>query len=222
MPLKDNLYLGITGHDPDDLISKIEDLDRLEIDTAGLFLELLTKTQREEVYEAISKSSLNEFPLVHIRNDMNKDEVKMLVENYNATYLTIHEEGFKYLDKWHGFYKKLFLEMNYDNSIITKVDVDRIGGFCVDLSHFKAAEEDWTKEFNYILEKRNKKRLFKCNHLSGFSFEKNTDLHDPISLKAFDYVATLPDFVFGDVIAIEIMNSIPEQIGIIEYVKELL
>ena len=77
-----------------------------------------------------------------------------LFKNFNSRYLTIHEDSFKIMKKWRGHYKRLFLEMNYNNLIPRLVDVKRIGGFCVDMSHFKSAEERWTNEFEYIFKRK--------------------------------------------------------------------
>jgi hypothetical protein len=221
MSLRNRLYLGITGRNADDLIQKIEAIDKMEIDTAGLFLELLSKKEREKVYDALKNSAPKKFPLVHIRNGMSRDELNLLTENYGAKYLTIHETSFQYLKKWHGYFKNLFVELNFDNRLSSDVDIQRVGGFCIDIAHFKAAAEKWSKEFEYVLDRRKNEDLFKCNHLSGYSYKNNTDLHEATSLHDFDYIENIPDFILGDVVCIEVMNSISEQIGFMEYIKSL-
>jgi hypothetical protein len=114
------------------------------------------------------------------------------------------------------------LEFDYNNYIPGGVKVKKIGGFCVDLAHFKAGEEKWSREFEYTLKRRNEDTLFACNHLSGYSFEKNSDEHFPNSPKYFNYLKTLPDFVFGQVIAIEIYKSIKQQIEFRKYILRIL
>jgi hypothetical protein len=126
------------------------------------------------------------------------------------------------LEKWRGFYKHLFLEMDTNNFVPSFVDVHEIGGFCVDLAHFKVDEEKWSKEFEYIFKRENVHRYFVCNHLSGYSFKKNKDLHKAKSIKDFDYVNTLPKFLFGEIIAIEVRNKISEQLEFKKYAAELL
>jgi len=153
---------------------------------------------------------------------MTRDELELLIKKYKAKYLTIHENSFKVMNKWHGFYRKLYLEMNYDNSVASDVKVKKIGGFCVDLSHFKSAEEKWSKEFKYTLKRRQKRKTFASNHLNGYSYKENHDLHTITSLKQFDYLKTLPEFVFGKVIAIEVFNSIEEQLKFKKHVIKLL
>jgi len=144
------------------------------------------------------------------------------VKNFGSLYLTIHEDSFNVMQKWRGFFKRLYLEMNTDNFISRKVDVSRIGGFCIDLAHFKVEATKWSKEFIYIFNRRATKRYFKCNHLNGYSYEKNTDIHFPKKLSDFDYLKTLPKFVFGDVIALEMDNSISTQLKYKDYIVDIL
>ncbi len=112
--------------------------------------------------------------------------------------------------------------MNYDDVVDSFVRIKKIGGFCIDFSHFKAAEEKWSKEFEYILKRRKKSWLFGCNHLNGYSYEENTDLHTVRSLKSFNYLKTLPEFLFGQAIGIETNNSITEQLKFKKYLVKML
>ena len=143
-------------------------------------------------------------------------------DKFDSCYFTIHEDDFKGLEKWRGYYKKLFLELNADNFLSELVKVEKIGGFCIDLSHFKKAEQKWSQEFTYVISKKNTPYLFACNHLNGYSYEKNTDLHTVNSLKEFDYLKTIPKFLFGQVIGLECNNSITEQLKFKTYLVKML
>jgi len=216
------ITVGITGNKEIHWKSKLTEIEKLKIDRASLFLEQFPgRIQREKIYNAVLNSRIKQIPLIHICNEMNKDELLFLLKKFKNPCLTIHESSFKYLGKWNGLHKHLFLEMNYNNRIPKNVDVSKIGGFCVDLAHFKAAEEKFTKEFAYEFSERNKK-YFKCNHLSGYSFKSNLDVHQPKSVKEFDYLKTLPGFVFGKTMAIEVYNSIAEQLHFKDYIVNLL
>lgn len=217
-----NIFLSLTGETEEDWRSKIKEINSYNIDTIALFLEMYKKPQRKKIYEALEKSCVKKIPLVHIKNDMTKDELKYLCEKYDNPCLTIHEDSFYKLAEWKGYHKQLYLEMNYDNSIAKNVDVSKIGGFCIDLSHFKTTEEKWSKEFEYVTDKRKNKKLFKCNHLNGYSYKKNRDMHIISSFDEFEYLKTLPLFVFGDIIALEVFNSISDQIMYKKYIVSLL
>jgi len=225
------IIVGITGNKTIHWQSKLSEIEKYKIIKAALFLECFKQSQRQKIYQALLGSAIKSIPLVHIRNDMTRQELKFLSENFGSQYFTIHEDSFKALAKWRGYYKKLFLELNTDNFVSEIVDVEKIGGFCVDLSHFKAAEQKWSHEFTYIISqnnknnkkiKKNKQFLFACNHLNGYSYKKNTDLHTVNSFQDFDYLKTIPKFLFGQVIALECNNSITEQLKFKQYLVKML
>jgi hypothetical protein len=116
----------------------------------------------------------------------------------------------------------LILELHSDNHIPKTKQLEKIGGFCIDFSHFKASEERWTKEFDYVLKKRKLKKHFIGNHLNGYDPVKKVDMHTVKSLKDFDYLKTLPKFIFGKYIALETFNSIKEQLKFKEYLCNFL
>lgn len=220
------ILLGITGEN-DDWQQKLDDLTNLGISEAALFLERFEQDQRKNIYRALMGSSLKNIPLCHIRNDMEIEELVFLEAKFKTKYYTVHENSFRFLDKWPGFEKKLYLEMDWNDSISLKVAIERIGGFCVDFSHFKAASVDFTKEFYYTYSKnlpagRHSKKYFKCNHLNGYNEKRNSDIHIVKSLKEFDYLKTLPQFLFGKAIGLETENEISEQIKFKNYLVGLL
>lgn len=218
--LKERLLIGLTAKKGKGWKRKLEDINRHNIKRIALFIEEIEKNKRNELYNALLKSKIREIPIVHIRGDTEKKELIFLKKNFKSEYFTIHEEHFKNMDKWAGFYKKLYLELNQDNFVSKKVQVQRIGGFCVDLSHFKVAEEKWFKEFEYIMNKK-KSESFKCNHLNGYSPKKNSEVHFIKSLKDFDYIKTPPKFLFGNFIALEVYNPISEQLKFKKYLIKL-
>lgn len=216
------IFVGITGWKEKHWKDKIKEIEKFKITAVSLFLEQFKKRQREKIYKSLLASSIKKIPLVHIRGDMEKEELVFLAKNFGSSYFTIHEDEFKVMKKWAGFYKNLFLEMNVDSFVSRAVKVNKIGGFCIDLSHFKIEKEKWSKEFEYILKRRNTHRYFACNHLNGYSPSKNSDMHTVKSLKDFDYLTTLPKFLFGKIIAIEAYNSISEQLKFKRYLSRLL
>jgi len=218
---ENRIFFGITGEKDKDWQQKLNDLNKLRIKEAALFLETFDQSQRKKIYRALLDTGIKKIPLCHISNDMEVEELTFLESKFNTEYFTIHERSFGFLDKWKGFEKKLYLEMNADDYISPGVEVEKIGGFCVDLSHFKIALAEWTKDFDYTYLKKEIAN-FSCNHLNGYSEEKNTDLHIIESLKDFDYLKTLPEFIFGNVIGLEVENDIAEQIKFKKYLVKLL
>lgn len=223
MKNKFNILVSITGSLQKDWQDKLQEITDFKIQEIALFLEIFEKEQRKKIYQALLTSNVKSIPLVHIRHDMTKDELQFLKDNYKTKYFTCHEENFVHDDikKWQGFYKDIYLEMNFDNFVSKKVMVEKIGGFCIDLAHFKVGLEKLSKDFEYIFERKNKK-LFACNHLNGWNPERNIDMHTINNLLDFDYLKTLPEFIFGKYIALETFNSIKGQLAFKKYLIKLL
>lgn len=214
------LLVGITGKNVEELKEKIIEIEKFGIKRVSVFLTFLNPTAKRKIYELLLSSKIKEIPLVHLRNDMDSTEIKFFVNNFNTKCFTIHESSFKYLKKWKNFHKKLFLEFNYDNKISKNTNLEKIGGFCIDFSHFKASQERKTKECVYVYE--HKKELFLGNHLNGYDSKLMLDMHEVKSIKDFDYLKTLPKFIFGKYIALEMFNSIEEQLKFKKYLEKFL
>jgi hypothetical protein len=210
--LDKKILISITGRKKKEWRDKIKEINKRKITRIAVFLSAFPKKERQGLYPALLDSCVKEIPLVHLRHDLDKEDIEFFIKNFKTKYFTIHEDYFNKLGKWRGFYEKLFLELDYNNKVAKNVVVKKIGGFCIDLSHFKLAEEKWTKEFEYTLKREGIKRYFKCNHLNGYDFKKNRHFHVVENLKQFGYLKTLPNFIFGDIMAIETWNTIEEQL----------
>ncbi len=219
---KKRILVSITGKTPSDWKNKLKEIEKLKIEKVALFLEFYNSKQKKEIYEALLNSKIKKIPFVHIRNDMSINELKFLRKNFRTKYFNIHENSFQYLDKWRGFHKRLLVEFNYNNKIPHDVVISRVRGFCIDLSHFMSAKERGTKEYLYIMKRKEFHKYFKANHLNGYSPKRKRDLHTIRTLKDFDYLKTLPKFLFGKYIALETFNPIKEQLKFRDYVYELI
>ena len=221
--MQPKILVSITGKTKKDWQDKLKEINTLKIKEAALFLEFYNKKEKQEIYDALLESYIKSIPLVHIRHDMKKDELEFLQKNYKTKYFTCHEENFAHHDikHWKGFYKDIYLEMNFDNFVSKTVKVEKIGGFCIDLAHFKCGMEKLSKDFEYVFNRKDKK-LFACNHFNGWDAEKNIDMHTIYNLKNFDYLKTLPKFVVGNVIALETFNSIKEQLTFKKYLRPIV
>lgn len=222
MCMKRKLLVSITGFKPEHWQSKLKEVEKYNLQEVALFLEWYERPEREKIYKAIENSCIKRIPFVHARHDMEKEEFDYLSRQVWTFSFNIHEDCFKNLEKWRGIYKKLYLEMNYDNIVPQCVNVKKIGGFCIDLSHFMASRERDTKDFDYVMQNKNLHKLFVCNHLNGYDWKNKKDKHTVESLRDFDYLKTLPKFVFGKIIAIETHNNIEDQLRFKKYLEKML
>ncbi|MDP2934303.1 MAG: hypothetical protein Q8N59_00825 [bacterium] len=215
------IYPSLTGATNSDWQSKLREIEDSKITEIAVFLSLFDKKERDHLYKFLLKSSIKKVPLVHLRDDSDSEDVEFFVKNFETKCFNIHEGFFEFLDKWNGHWDKIYLEMNYNNEIPKDVDVEKIAGFCIDFSHLKTAIARGSKEANYILSRKGKMKIA-CNHLNGYDSVNNEDKHNVTDLKDFDYLTTLPKYVFGEIIAIETYNSIEEQLKFKEYLVKLL
>jgi hypothetical protein len=220
--LNKRVLVSITGETDNHWKNKIKEINSLGLKKVALFNERFTPVQRRGIYEALLDSGVDEIPFVHGKNDMTKDEFKFLMNNFNTQRFNIHWNSLKYLPKWKGYHKYLFAELSYHNQLPKGFDIKKIGGFCVDLAHFKCAEELWSNEFDYITSNEKHHELFQCNHVSGYSPWRNRDIHTVRKITSFDYLKSLPKFLFGQNIAIEVDNPITSQLRFRDYIIELL
>ena len=213
------IYPGITGGENADWQSKLEEVNSLGLAEAAVFIERFNRQERENLYKFLLRSSIKKVPLVHLRHDASKDELEFFFDNFRTRHFNIHEESFNFLDQWKGYEDRLYLEMDYDSKIAKNVKVGQIGGFCLDLSHFKASLARGSQEAYYVFVQKQK---ISCNHLSGYSESLRQDVHIVKDKKEFDYLATLPKYAFGEIIALEIDNSIKEQLEYKKYIVQML
>lgn len=215
------ILLSITGTKSFDWARKLKEISARKIDEVAVFLESFDKKERDNFYRLLLKSTVKSVPFVHLKDDVSKEEMKFFIDRLKTKYFNIHEDHFKVLFQWQGYWDKLYLEMNYDDKIAKDVKVRKIGGFCVDLAHLKSAISRGTKEASYLFFKKSQSEIA-CNHLNGYDPLKMKDTHFVKDLSAFDYLTTLPKYAFGKIIALEVYNSIEEQIKFREYVNRLL
>jgi hypothetical protein len=215
------IYPSITGFVNYDWQKQLEEINKLKLTEVAVFLSAFNKKERDHLYKFLLGSSIKKVPLVHLRDDTDSSDIKFFAENFKTEHFNIHETFFKVLNQWKGYWKKICLELNYNDEIPKDVDIKKIGGFCIDLSHLKTAIARGAEEAYYVFLRKNKIK-FCCNHLNGYDSVIKKDKHTITDLKDFDYLTTLPKYVFGDIIVLEVYNSIKEQLEFKKYIAKLL
>lgn len=216
-----NVLLSVTGTESYDWAEKLKEINDYKIGEIAIFLESFDKKERDNFYRLLLKSTVKNVPFVHLRDDVTNDEIKFFIDRFQTKHFNIHEEHFQKLDQWKGYWDKLYLEMNFDNELSKDVKVRRIGGFCIDLAHLKAAISRGTKEAAYFFAQK-ETSMTACNHLNGYDPSAMKDIHYVKKLESFNYLTSLPKAAFGKIIALEVYNPIKEQIKFKEYVGRLL
>jgi len=221
MNWNDKIYPCITTGPTQSWQHKIWECDRLNVKEIGVFPTLLTIRERKKLYAALKKSKVERIPLVHIRDDFRKWEFEFFSEKYSTKHFNFHEHSFDDLYKWPSWTKKIYLEYNKDNRISKLVQINKIGGLCIDLAHLWAAKYKQTKEFTRANKDLRNSRVG-CNHLNGYSYKFKRDLHYIRNKKQLDYLKEVPKKYFSNIIILEMQNSIVEQLKFKKYIVKIL
>lgn len=225
--LSSRIFVGVTctaiyrkkGHWKEQL----KEINRFGIKQIALFPTQLNKEERKELYLELGRSCVKEIKLVHLRGeDFDEKELEYFYTTFKTRWFNCHEEDLDLAyQKFPHFRKNILLEMNYNNQIDNRIEPNKLGGFCVDLSHFNSAWKKQRAESSYILEHLKNTKV-QANHLNGYHQTKKRDLHFVTSLRQFDYLKDLPKELFSKVIALELENSIQQQLKFKEYILRLL
>ncbi len=156
------LIVGLTAKHGKEWKNQLKEINHMKIKKIAVFIEeIKDKKIRRELYNELRMSCIREIPLVHIRDDTSKKEILFFIKNFKTKFFSIHEHNFNNLKKWFGYHKKLFLEMNYDNHVPENVNMNKIGGFCIDLAHHYASIKRRGIDYKYVEKFKNRKSLFK-------------------------------------------------------------
>ena len=221
MNWSNRIYPCITTGPNQSWQSKIWECDRLGITAVSVFPTFLKLSERKRLYEALQKSNIKYIPHVHIRDDFQKWEMDFFFNNYGTRHFNIHEYSFDDLYNYPEYKKYIYLEYNYNNYIPKMVNLNRIAGLCIDLSHFWAAKSRGAKEFDEI-NSNLKSHIVGCNHLNGYSKKLRIDKHYIQNLRQLDYLKNIPKKYFGNIITLEMQNSIKKQLQYKKYIVKLL
>jgi hypothetical protein len=207
--------------------NKIKEVKKFQLKEVALFPTCLEKKQREELYSLLQKFNIRNIPFVHIRSDMDLNELDFLIKEFKVKIFNIHSDSeFPFVYDYSRYKKMIFVENVYYP--LNEKEVRKFAGICLDLTHL---END--KIFNPEKYQHNLKIIEKypigCNHVS--SFQKNIrkdkrgyirqDNHFLKNLTGMDYLKKYPKKYFSPFIAIELENSIKTQLKVKDYIKWL-
>lgn len=213
---------------------KIKELNELGLKEICFFPTCLKEKERKTAYKLLEKSGIKEIPLVHIREDMKFQELDYLIKNYKTRFLASHTES-QYPSVYdYSKYKNIIFIENVFN-YFDENELKNYGGICLDLSHLENDRLLYKDRFKHNTEII-KKYPIGCNHISAVKktvhIDKRVnreeeklyryDSHKFENLSEFDYLKKYPKNYFSDIIAIELENSIEDQLSAKEYILKIL
>jgi hypothetical protein len=212
----------------DDWREKIKTIDRFGLQEIALFPTCLNKDERKEIYGLLKETKVRSIPLVHIREDMTPAELDYLIENYDVRVFCSHGEAEHPLIYDYSKYKKMIAIENVYHPL-SRGELKKWGGICLDVSHLENDRLLNQKRFKENI-KALKKFPILGNHISAVrktarlneDGEPRYDRHRLENFSELDYLKRYPLNYFSAFCAIELENSIKEQLTIKNYIEKML
>lgn len=215
---------------------KLEEVKALGLKQVALFLTCANPEERQEIYEFLKDTKIKEIPFVHLRTDMTKDEIDYLIKNYHTQAFNIHSnKEFPYPKDIKRYKNMVYIENVY--GALDENEIKQFAGICLDFSHL---EED--RRFTPDLYAKNIVMIEKygcgCNHLSPAKsahfknegeisagekkYPKEQHPHFLNDLSQLDYLKGYPKKYFSKFPALELENSIEEQLEAKAHIELIL
>jgi hypothetical protein len=213
---------------------KINELHYLPINAVGLFVTGLTVAERFECYSQLRKIQRYRrlsIPFVHAVTSMDENEFNYLRKRFGTVYFNLHPVSEYPLE--HPLPNTTRADILIENSSSTKslssIDLQDFAGICLDLAHYQSLcytnPTEASKLTNIIFSNG-----VKANHLSAIAdkpkYNTNGDCdwstHILSDNSSLNYISDLPVEAFGRICALELENTLEEQLDCVAYVQQLL
>jgi len=214
-------------------MDKVDEVCKFGLSEVALFPTCLDIDRRKELYKILERSTLKSIPYVHLRSDMDVRELQYLVQRFKTKVFNIHtnrEYPFKY--DYSKYADRIYVENIYYP--LDEEEIKKFAGICIDFSHLENDRILYEEKYEHNISLIEKYKVG-CNHLSAIKKETSMDdenkydrfnirydSHNLGRLSEFSYLKNYPKKYFSDYLAIEIENSIEEQLMAKEYLEKLI
>ena len=229
------ILVSLTTLNNPDWQKNIADLKRFGIKEFALFPNCINaREEREELFKTIVKElGPVSIPFAHIRSDMHPDELDFMIKNFGTKAVNIHpitDWPIIYdLDK----YKNMIYVENAGHAFtkgLTAKDLEGFAGVCLDLSHLESVRLQNIPGYEINIDIALKYKIGAI-HMSAVTDKKTyipeydfwtNDSHYMEDLKQMDYIKRYYPKYFGPYAAIEVSNSIEDQIKMKKYIEKII
>jgi len=222
-----NFFPTITTTKNSNWKGKIKEAKYLNLSELAVFPTALNQLQRKKLYHLLEESNIKSIPFVHLRGDMKLWELDYLVKKYHTQRFNIHSIKKFPLIYDYSKYKHIIYIENTD-SCLSESELKNFAGICLDFSHLENDRLMQKQRFEHNL-KLIKKYPIGCNHISVIKKiphlegnEKRVDEHWMEDFSELDYLKNYPLHYFSEFCAIELENSLKEQLDAIGYIIKLI
>lgn len=211
---------------------KIDDISKYNIKEISLFLTGLNFDERKKLYDKLENFNLEKIPHIHLRNDMEINEIDYLYERYKVECFNIHpkNDAFPFLNDLSKYRSITYIENTLD--MPTEEELDNYAGLCLDFSHLEEMYLMRTKKRSdeSILKILNTHQLG-CGHISAIKKEAHIDVtypsrmhfasHKLDNLNELDYLEKYKSYL-PKIMSLEFVNDFSEQLEMKKYLEKLL
>lgn len=210
---------------------KIGEILPLKISELGLFVTGLQKAERKECYRLLCYVREQHFftiPFVHAVSDMDDTEYEMLRTTFKTEWFNLHPlSEFPLKQPLSNVTKsRIVIENSCFVEPLLETDLDGFAGLCIDLAHLEdarlAAPDCYARNVEIC-----QRFPVHANHISGvqsFSerFHKGRPAHSVHTVTGaleLEYLKNSPGEAISPLAALELENTIEEQLRLIETVR---
>ncbi|MFP4377149.1 MAG: hypothetical protein ACLFP4_08900 [Spirochaetales bacterium] len=194
----------------------------------ALFPTVLDGAERRELYRALESVEGLHIPHVHLRTDMQVDEIRYLQERFGAELFNIHPAASR-----HPFGPvpgEIAARVFVENVEVppTESDLQAVGGMCPDYSHLESARIVGQTEYVEATELLLERYTIGCCHVSAIrpgernEWNGGPDFHTMRRVRDLDYMRGYRAFLPRRWVSLELENSLAEQEEAVRYLERLL
>lgn len=203
---------------------KLEEIVELNLQEVALFVTGFSAEERGECFEELTeilKTHKFTIPFCHTVSNMTEDEYLFLQDTFGTQRFNLH--AMKYFPLKHPLSNKIkskiYIENSGDKGLLSHADIEGFAGVCLDVSHLfdtKIIHPEVYPEMIRFLDSV----TVGANHISAANLWPSESScggihcskHIANDVSQFDYLKQIPARFFSDYCAIEIENSLAEQL----------
>jgi hypothetical protein len=223
--------LTTTNSHQRDFAKVVQEIDECGLKEIAFFPTAVDSVKRQELYKLLEQSKVEKIPFIHLHSDMNISEIDYLVNQFGTEVFNIHSINSRYpfkkdLDKYAD---KIFLENQY--CFFSHDELKKYAGICLDVCHLEDVRRNNSELYEYF---KNLLLRYKCGcgHISAikkiplmklvkFKLMLSYGYHHYRKLSEFDYLKKHQAYL-PEILALELENSIGEQLLAKKYIEDLL
>jgi len=213
---------------------KLLEVQQLKLSSVALFLTGVRADERAELYRELHQAQANHrftIPFVHAVSEMRDDEYRLLVDTYGTQTFNLHPS--RQFPLQHELSPAIRQRITIENAFIDRAlepyDLEGFNGLCIDVAHAEDLRRTHPAEFEKFAELVNKFPVH-ANHISIVSdsrmldSEGNMTFHTHVLAEGGDtsYLAGYSLNFFGPLVAIELADTIADQLQLVPAIRAIL